>query len=106
MLPLLASLSKEGFWRMPQSRVDLGGGMPPSDNVVTPPEVRNPWEVGEAGSLRNLNILKMRKKLGSSVTNGSWAAIKCMCNEIYAYIRTTYEMCHQYLREKIRNKSC
>lgn len=69
---------------MPESRVDLGGGMLPSDNVVTPPEVRNPWEVGEAESLRNLRILKMRKKLGSSVTNGSWAAIKRICSEIYA----------------------
>lgn len=62
------------------SRADVGAGMSLSDNVVTPPAVVNPWELGEAGSLRNLRVLKMRRKLGTSVANESWAPIKCICN--------------------------
>lgn len=44
------------------SRVDLGVGMLLGDNVVTSPEVANFWELGEAVSLRNLRMLKMRWK--------------------------------------------
>lgn len=61
-------------------RVDVGVGMFLSDNVVIFLVVVNFWELGEVGFLRNLRVLKMRRKLGIFVVNELWVFIKCICN--------------------------